>query len=217
MSAGGDVRHMDQAFMTAPVYPPASLVTGVIVNQMGDRFVAEDSYHSRTAGFILEQPDAVAYLIVDSEHIERPEVPLTPFIDGWETVAEMEAGLGIPAGRLQATLDRYNRFAHQGDDEDFHKHPDFLAAQDHGPWGAYDLSLGRAMYAGFTLGGLRTSIDGQVLRPDSTVVAGLYAAGACAANLAQDAKGYASGTQLGEASFFGRRAGRHAATAGRRG
>jgi succinate dehydrogenase/fumarate reductase flavoprotein subunit len=42
-------------------------------------------------------------------------------------------------------------------------------------------------------------------------VAGLYAAGACASNIAQDGKGYASGTQLGEGSFFGRRAGAHAA------
>jgi hypothetical protein len=35
--------------------------------------------------------------------------------------------------------------------------------------------------------------------------------GACASNIAQDGKGYASGTQLGEGSFFGRRAGAHAA------
>jgi 3-oxo-5alpha-steroid 4-dehydrogenase len=46
-------------------------------------------------------------------------------------------------------------------------------------------------------------------------VAGLYAAGACASNIAQDAKGYSSGIQLGEGSFFGRRAGRHAALAQR--
>ena len=45
-------------------------------------------------------------------------------------------------------------------------------------------------------------------RPDGTVVPGLYAAGACASNIAQDGKGYSSGTQLGEGSFFGRRAGR---------
>ena len=42
-------------------------------------------------------------------------------------------------------------------------------------------------------------------------VPGLYAAGAGAANIALDGTGYSSGTQLGEASYFGRRAGRHAA------
>lgn len=67
------------------------------------------------------------------------------------------------------------------------------------------------MYAGFTVGGLATSVDGQVLRGDDTVIPGLYAVGACASNIAQDGKGYASGTQLGEGSFFGRRAGAHAA------
>ena len=44
------------------------------------------------------------------------------------------------------------------------------------------------------------------------MIEGLYAAGACAVNIAQDGKGYASGTQLAEGSYFGRRAGRHAAS-----
>ncbi|MBS9532675.1 FAD-binding protein [Mycobacterium sp. M1] len=211
MSAGGATKHMDQVFITAPVYPPSILLTGIIVNKHGDRFVAEDSYHSRTSGFVMDQPDSAAYLIVDEEHLRKPRVPLVPLIDGWESVPEMEAALGIPAGRLVATLERYNANAARGEDPDFHKQPEFLAPQDKGPWGAFDLTLGKAMYAGFTLGGLATSVDGEVLRADGSVVEGLYAAGACAANIAQDGKGYASGTQLGEGSFFGRRAGAHAA------
>lgn len=211
ISAGGTTRHMDQAFVTAPVYPPSQLLTGVIVNKRGERFVAEDSYHSRTSSFALEQPGAAAYLIVDSAHLERPDFPLAPFIDGWETVAEMEEALGVSKGRLAATLERYNQHAALGEDPDFHKAREWLAPQDTGPWGAFDLSLGKALYAGFTLGGLRTSVDAQVLTADGSVVQGLYAAGACAANLAQDGKGYASGTQLGEGSYFGRRAGRQAA------
>ncbi|NNH70670.1 FAD-binding protein [Nocardia uniformis] len=210
IGAGGDVRHMDQAFITAPVYPPSRLLTGVIVNRDGQRFVAEDSYHSRTSAFALEQPGAAAYLIVDSEHMERPTFPLAPFIDGWETVAEMAAALRIPEAALRATLDRYNTHAARGEDPDFHKGAEWLQPQDQGPWGAFDLTLGKALYAGFTIGGLRTSVDGEVLRDSGAPVPGLYAAGACAANIAQDGKGYASGTQLGEGSFFGRRAGRHA-------
>ena len=211
MSAGAATKHMDQSFITAPVYPPAVLLTGIIVNKLGQRFVAEDSYHSRTSGFVMDQPDSAAYLIVDEAHLQRPTFPLIKFIDGWETVAQMEADLGIPAGNLVATLDRYNEYAARGEDPDFHKQPEFLAPQDHGPWAAFDLSLGKAMYSGFTVGGLATSVDGQVLREDGSVIAGLYAAGACASNIAQDGKGYSSGTQLGEGSFFGRRAGTHAA------
>ncbi len=211
MSAGGQTLHMDQAFITAPFYPPATLLTGIVVNRDGKRFVAEDSYHSRTSAFVLDQPGSSAFLIVDSVHIALPEIPLVPFIDGWETVAEMERALGIPSGNLAATLAAYNAAAARGEDPDFHKHPDWLEPQGTGPWGAFDLTLGKATYAGFTLGGLRCTVDGQVQRADGSVVAGLYAAGACASNIAQDSKGYSSGTQLGEGSFFGRRAGRHAA------
>jgi len=215
VSAGGATKHMDQAFITAPAYPPAILLTGIIVNKLGQRFVAEDSYHSRTSGFVMDQPDSAAYLIVDEEHLQRPEFPLVKFIDGWETVEEMESALGMPAGSLVATLDRYNTYAARGEDPDFHKQPEFLAAQDTGPWAAFDLSLGKAMYSGFTVGGLATDVDGRVLDSDAHPIRGLYAAGACASNLAQDGKGYSSGTQLGSGSFFGRRAGAHAAATAR--
>ncbi len=123
----------------------------------------------------------------------------------------MEEGLGLPAGSLQRTLDRYNEHAARGEDPDFHKHPDWLAPQVKGPWGVYDLTLGTALYAGFTLGGMATTVDGEVRRADGSVIGELYAAGACASNIAQDGAGYCSGTQLGEGSFFGRRAGRAAA------
>ena len=143
VSAGGEARNLDGLFITAAAYPPEILLTGIIVNNQGQRFVAEDSYHSRTSAFVLEQPDQQAYLIVDEAHMQMPEMPLIKFIDGWETVAEMEAALGIPAGKLAATLDRYNEHAANGEDPDFHKQPEYVAAQDDGPWAAFDLSLGR--------------------------------------------------------------------------
>jgi succinate dehydrogenase/fumarate reductase flavoprotein subunit len=164
-----------------------------------------------TASFVLEQGGSAAYLIVDGAHLEQPQMPLVPLIDGYETVAEMEAGLGLPAGSLEKTLARYNHHAARGADPDFHKSADWLAAQDQSPWAVFDLRPGHALYAGFTLGGLQTTVNAQVQRPDGSVIPGLYAAGACASNIAQDGKGYGSGTQLGEGSFFGRRAGRHAA------
>jgi 3-oxo-5alpha-steroid 4-dehydrogenase len=210
-SAGAALDHMAEPFITAPFYPPSSLVKGIIVNKLGRRFVAEDSYHARTAYHVLRQPDAAAYLIVDSDHVAELAMPLVPLKDGYETIQEIESGLALPAGSLAMTLNRYNQHAATKTDPDFGKHPDWLAPQDHGPWGVFDLSLGVALYAGFTLGGIRTSLDGQALRADGSVIGGLYAAGACASNIAQDGNGYCSGTQLGEGSFFGRRAGRHAA------
>lgn len=209
-SAGGVPVHMEGAFMTAAFYPPPQMLNGIIVNGAGHRFVAEDSYHGRTAGSVLAQPDARAYLILDAESTAWPEIPLAPFIDGWETVEEMELALGIPPGNLATTLDDYNTYAARGEDPDFHKHPDWLKPLDTGPWSAFDLSLGKASYVGFTLGGLCTNSDGQVLGASGPIDR-LYAAGACASNIAQDCSGYASGTCVGEGSFFGRRAGVHAA------
>ena len=105
---------MDEPFITAPFYPPSVLITGLIVNSRGMRFVAEDSYHARTSQFVLEQSGSAAYLIVDSAHLEQPQMPLVPLLDGYETVAEMEAGLGLPAGSLARTLARYNHHAALG-------------------------------------------------------------------------------------------------------
>jgi len=208
-SVGAALENMDEPFITAPFYPPSSLVKGLIVNIHGERFVAEDSYHARTSYAVLQQPRQSAYLIVDSRHYGESQMPLVPLKDGYETVEEMAAALDMPA--LPATMARYNEHAARGEDPDLHKHPDWLAPQTEGPWAVLDLTLGTAIYAGFTLGGMSVTVDGEVRRPDGSTIPGLYAAGACASNIAQDGAGYCSGTQLGEGSFFGRRSGRHAA------
>ena len=174
--------------------------------------MAEDSYHSRTSAFVLEQPDSAAFLIVDEAHMERPQMPLIQFIDGWETVEEMESGLGIPDGNLVATLNRYNEYAAAWRRSRLPQAAGIPCAhktRDHG--GHSTCRWAQAMYSGFHPGRSGHDVDGEVLREDGSVIPGLYAAGACASNIAQDGKGYASGTQLGEGSFFGRRAGAHAA------
>ena len=78
VSAGGVAKNLDQMFITAAVYPPEILLTGIIVNNQGQRFVAEDSYHSRTSAFVLEQPDQAAFLIVDEAHLEMPRDAADP-------------------------------------------------------------------------------------------------------------------------------------------
>ncbi len=210
-SVGGATDHMDGAFLTAPFYPPGDLVKGIVVNNRGERFVCEDSYHSRTSAFVFEQPDQKAWLVLDSVHMAEPAYGLQPLVDGWDTVAEMEIGLGVPEGSLATTLADYNAAARDGEDPQFHKAADYVVPLDVAPYGAYDLTPGNAFYSGFTCGGLRVDHDARVRREDDSTIDGLYAAGACASNIAVDGKGYASGTQLGEASYFGRRAGRHAA------
>ena len=212
VSAGGAAIGLHQAFLTSPVYPPESMIKGVMVNALGQRFVAEDSYHGRAAGFIVEQPQGMTYLILDSATFGYPPYDFfeQKLVDGYETVESMEAGLGLPQGSLAKTLADYNSAAAQGEDPAFNKYAEWLQPLDQPPYAAFDLSVGHAKFAGFSLGGLSTSADAQVRRADGSVLAGLYAAGACAWNIAQDARGYSSGTCLGEATFFGRRAGLHA-------
>jgi succinate dehydrogenase/fumarate reductase flavoprotein subunit len=211
LAAGGEALHMDGALITSPFYPPESLLKGILVNARGERFVAEDSYHSRSSITITQQPGGVAFLIVDDACFGRPLFGGYEVIDAFEDAASMEQALELPEGSLQQTLRRYNRNAARGEDPDFHKGKKWLKPLDQAPLAALRASFGDNPFMAFTLGGLRVSIDGEVLRPDQSPIEGLYAVGACASNIAQDGTGYSSGTCIGESTFFGRRAGRHAA------
>jgi succinate dehydrogenase/fumarate reductase flavoprotein subunit len=205
-SVGGATRHMDAQLITSPLYPPEGYLKGVLINRNGDRFIPEDSYHARTSQAIVDQPGHVAYLIVDTAMYAPPSFGQQQLIDVWEDFATMERDLGLPAGRLQDTVARYNADAAKGRDSVMHKHPDWCQPLVEPPFAAVDCSLGKAVFSGFSLGGLSTDLDARVLRDDGSVIAGLYAAGATASNLAQGSSSYASGVCLGESTYFARRA-----------
>ena len=56
LSAGGTGAAHGPGLHHRAVLSAGKLLTGIIVNRDGKRFVAEDSYHSRTSGFVLDQP-----------------------------------------------------------------------------------------------------------------------------------------------------------------
>jgi 3-oxo-5alpha-steroid 4-dehydrogenase len=210
---GGALKHMDGALVTAAFYPPESHIKGILVNKEGKRYVSEDSYHSRSSLYTTKQTDRCGYLILD-EAIYAPDPPAWgayPLVDAWETVEEMEKGLGMPEGSLQTTIRNYNANAEKGEDPEFHKKGKWVQPLTHPPYAALDASVGAATYMAFTLGGLDVTIDGEVLTESGERIPGLYAIGGCASNIAQDGTGYSSGTCIGESTFFGRRAGRRAA------
>uniref|UniRef100_M4C628 FAD-dependent oxidoreductase 2 FAD-binding domain-containing protein n=2 Tax=cellular organisms TaxID=131567 RepID=M4C628_HYAAE len=212
--AGADMQFPQSIFVTSPVYPPASLLEGMLVNSKGQRFVAEDSYHGRTTAAMLRQPGQKVWLICDVESFDRP-IMGQELVDAWDDIELMEKDLALPKGQLQTTIRDYNHHAAHGVDPVFHKGESYVRPIDKPPYAAIDCSLGSAPYLGFTMGGLRTNIDGQVLKGDGSPVPGLFAAGAVAANIAaaQGLENYASGTCIGESTFFGRRCGKAAATA----
>ncbi|HKP59724.1 MAG TPA: FAD-dependent oxidoreductase [Polyangiales bacterium] len=212
LSAGGYAIGMGEGFVSVPFYPPSKLVHGVIVNVQGQRFVNEDAYHGRTGDFILRQSGAAAYLIVDEPHFGRPIAGMQLKAAG-ETLEILERELALPESSLVNTLRFYNEHARIGKDPLFHKAAAYLTPLEHGPFAALDLSAGRAIVPGFTMGGLDTLPTGEVLGPDRNVVRGLYAAGRNSCGLPRSAAGYSSGMSIGCATFFGRLAGISAARA----
>jgi 3-oxo-5alpha-steroid 4-dehydrogenase len=211
VGAGGAAVALDALECSLPLNPPRRISVGILVNGKGERFINEDTYNGRIGLEILLGQDEEAYLVFDEDGYVVNAVGMRAT---WvcETATELAEEIGLPAGALEATLDRYNEAAARGEDPDFHKVPELVRPLVP-PLGAIDLRVANAIYAPFTLGGLDTTPDSEVRDPDGAVVPGLYAAGRTTAGIA--VRGYVSGISLGDGSFFGRRAGR--AAAGRRG
>ncbi|MCY1554386.1 Fumarate reductase flavoprotein subunit [compost metagenome] len=120
----------------------------------------------------------------------------------------------MPAGTLAESVAFFNRHAAEGRDPLFHKAAKWLKPLDEPPFVALDCRIDYAFYPHFTFGGLDTLPTGQVLTAQRAPVAGLYAAGRTSCGLPRWGGGYSSGMSLADATFFGRQAGRHAATQG---
>ena len=214
LSVGGDAIHMDQFFTTCPWTMPEPQAHGVFVNIHGQRFINEDCYHGRVSRAMLDQPGDRVYLLLDSKHFDRPfdyaRMTIAGTGDDWE---EVERELEMPPGTLAATMNFYNDHARRGGDPMFDKRPPILTPLDQGPFVALELNFQTSYFSFFTLGGLRTSTDGEVLDRGDRPIAGLFAAGRCTSGLPAWGHGYSSGLSLADCSFFGRQAGRAAARA----
>ena len=210
MGAGGGTLCMGEGFVSVPFYPPSKLVNGIIVNAQGQRFINEDAYHGRTGDYVLRQSGGTAYLVVDNASFGRPITGLS-IRAAEESVEALEAALALPSGSLVHTVGYYNEHAKRGEDPLFHKKKDYLTGLLEPPFAAFDMSVGKAIVPGFTMGGLDTLVTGEVLTPDAVVIPGLYAAGRTTAGLPRSAGGYSSGMSIGCATFFGRLAGKAAA------
>lgn len=208
VGVGAAAINMHECFVSIPYYPPAELTYGIFVNSQGQRFINEDCYHGRIGYYALQQPGNRIYLIVPAEDFQKPAYLNADIAGTGETVAELEAELDVPPGMLQHTLAYYNEHAAKGEDPLFHKSPEWLKPLD-GPLAALDCTQGRgAFYPFFTLGGLDTRVTGEVLTPEGDVIPGLYAAGRTACGIPRTSAGYGSGMSVGDATFFGRQAGK---------
>jgi 3-oxosteroid 1-dehydrogenase len=133
---------------------------------------------------------------------------------------EMATKIGVPARQLRDTARRFNELARKGHDDDFNRgdsvydnyygdptlpNPNLFPLGDP-PYYAFRIVLGDLG----TSGGLLTDEYARVLRPDGTVVPGLYAVGNTAAPVM--GRSYAgAGATIGPAMTFGFVAAKHAA------
>ncbi|MEU1983296.1 FAD-dependent oxidoreductase [Nocardia sp. NPDC019395] len=204
---GADLAHMD-ATEVAFFGDPQMMARGILVNGRGQRYVPEDTYPGRIGQMTLFHQENQAYLVIGEAAYEESLTTetSTPFFrqpPTWaaESIAELESDIGLPELALQTTVELYNKHAANGQDPLLGKKPEWTKPLE-GPFAAFDM---RGFTAGFTLGGLRTDLDSRVLHVSGEPIPGLFAAGRCTSGVC--AGGYASGTSLGDGSFYGRRAG----------
>lgn len=173
------------------------------VNRNGQRFIDESvsNNHMAISTGIKNQPGRVSYFIMDEDtrlKLENEGVsyhyfmfPIEKFTDipgqfkhlrdemgnqhifMEDTMEELCEAAGIDERGMAETLDRYNHFCDQKEDEDFAKNPRYLYPVRRGPFYAM-----RVFCAGYnTIGGIRVNGKMQVAKEDGTIIKGLYAAG----------------------------------------
>ena len=203
---------------------------GILVNAEGERFVDEargpiDAWYERTTRDIQSQTGGVAWVVLDQQALAVPNIRSgirtdQPPVRG-ATIAELAAGIGVPADRLEATVAAYGAACPDGEFD--HRAPDGLATcglqppKSHwarplsqGPYEAYPIMAANV----FTFGGLKTTPAAEVVDRDGAVIQGLWAAGEMTGLYYSN---YTGSTSVLRGATFGRIAGREAALqAGRR-
>jgi len=212
LGAGAAAINMHEGLVLNAWYPPGAHLKGILVDARGQRFINEDAYIGRTSDAILHRCDGRAWLIVDDDLYGRTQA-MHKLAAVEESFEALERALGMPDGALVHTIDVYNRHAARGEDPYFHKMPAYLRPRSAPPYAALDCTTANSIFGVLTLGGLATAATGEVLTNEGAVIPGLWAAGRNTAGLTLEGRTYASGLSIGDATFFGRVAGRRAAAA----
>ncbi len=220
------------------ILPDRSLPGSMIVDGNGRRFTNEatsyfDVGHAQIERQRAGHPAIPAFQIADQRfhmrYVFGPIMPMAPtgkyvkdgFLKKADSLEELARQCGIDPTGLLREVERFNQHARAGEDPDFqrgatsidryygdpHVKPNpCLAPLDKPPFYAMELYPGDIG----TKGGLRTDVDGRVLREDESPIEGLYATGNCSASVMGDTYPGAGGT-IGPSMTFGYRAARHAA------
>ncbi|WP_227466102.1 3-oxosteroid 1-dehydrogenase [Nocardioides dongkuii] len=208
-----------------------NLPGSIIVNQAGERFMNEalpyvEAVHEIYRGEATGVGHVPSWMVIDQRYRNRYVfaglMPRQPFPGRWfkegivrkgATLAELAAEIDVPVESLTRTVERFNGFARTGVDADFHrgesaydkyysdptvKPNPSLHTIDEGPFYAVKIVPGDLG----TKGGLVTDERARVLRPDGSVITGLYASG----NVSSSVMGHTypgPGGTIGPALVFG--------------
>ncbi len=236
-AVGAELAHMDQANIGPVTFtryeghrhaqPLYETYTGhcILVNRLAERFVSEGS---PALGSALDErgPDGKpkhlpVWRIFDARYSHKLSAMYAAkdpgFVRSAPTLEELACKIGLDPARLVATVQRFNGWAKEGIDRDFHRGEIGWERHYTGP-AEQKKALGTIEQAPFhaapflyaslgTKGGPRTNARCEVLRPDRSVIAGLYCAGIAMAHPI-GTKGVGAGTTIGPCLTFGYIAGR---------
>jgi 3-oxosteroid 1-dehydrogenase len=210
---GGRLMALPVPFHTEP--------NAIVVNRHGLRFVNElrfnigEAIDARdAAGMPVQQP---CWVISDARLLARlPPARWAARADaGWlrqaDSIAALATRIGVDPAALEASVARYNAASAAGRDAEFGRPSaaDAAASGDRRRRGGLE-AITRAPFLAMpfnrsilgTKGGPRTNARAEVLRPDGSSIAGLFAAGASSANPI-GTRGVGTGTTIGPYMAWG--------------
>jgi 3-oxosteroid 1-dehydrogenase len=208
-----------------------NLPGSIIVNSAGKRFMNEalpyvEAVHEIYRGEETGVSHVPAWMVVDQRYRNRYLFaglsPRQPFPGRWykhgtlkkaDTLETLAREIEVPPEALRETVERFNGFARSGVDEDFHRGESAYDQYYSDPTVTPNPSLHVIDEAPFyavrivpgdlgTKGGLLTDERARVLRPDGSVLPGLYAAGNASASVMGHTYPGPGGT-IGPALVFG--------------
>jgi tricarballylate dehydrogenase len=198
-----------------------SIVFGVVVNRDAQRFYdeGEDVWPKRYAiwgRLIAQQPDQIAYSIIDSRSIRLFMPSIFPAIEAG-SIGELAGKLSLDVAALEKTVAEFNAAVRPGTFD--HTVLDDCRTQglaiekthwartiDHPPYYAYPLRPGIT----FTYLGVRVNEEARMQMADGTPSGNMFAAGEIMAGNVLG-KGYLAGIGMTIGAVFGRLAGEGAA------
>ena len=196
-----------------PILWPLIMEGGFQVNSRGERFSDETKGYSEQAVKVLEQPGAVAWSIYDEtrhqlmlKFDDYQDAIRARAIKSAMTITELSESLGLPADRLENTINEASVCTEGGADK---YGRDFTGKKPLEP-PYYGAKVTGALF--HTQGGLKVDKNGRVLRVDGTKLPNLFAGGGAARGISgSGASGYMAGNGLMTATSLGKLAGRAAA------